>query len=185
MTSAMSGNADGSSAMPSEDVLAPPARFLPAAKEAWAAAPEILRAEVSRLEAELTAGLKKHQAAAARDASLAEFHQLAAEGGTTVKEALCKYVNLENQLRADPVRGLEIICQNVGLSLRDVASRLLGATQGADSTHDSVTEFAAKHPRFDELSEDIVFLLETGRANDLPEAYTLAERLNRAPATTD
>jgi hypothetical protein len=162
----------------------PPARFLPAAKEAWAAAPETLRAEVLRLEAELTAGLKKHQAAAARDASLAEFHELAAKGGTTVKEALCKYVNLENQLRTDPIRGLEIICQNVGLSLRDVAA-LLRVTPGPDSTHDSVAEFAATHPRFDDLSEDIIFLLETGRANDLPEAYILAERLNRTPSEAD
>ena len=87
---------------------------------------------------------------------------------------------MENQLRADPIKGLEIICQNVGLSLRDVAA-LLGVTPGqgqggADSTHDSVTKFAAAHPRFEELSEDIVFFLDTGRANDLAEAYTLAER---------
>jgi hypothetical protein len=47
---------------------------------------------------------------------------------------------------------------------------------GADSTHDSVTKFAAVHPRFEELSEDIVFFLDTGRANDLAEAYSLAER---------
>jgi len=139
---------DGSS----QDALLPPARFLPAAKAEWATAPETLRAEVLRLEAELTA----------------------------VKEALARYVNLENQLRVDPIRGLEIICQNIGMSLRDVAA-LLGVTPGPDSTHDVVAEFAATHPRFDELSEDIVFLLETARANDLAEAYSLAERLNRTP----
>ena len=112
-----------------------------------------------------------------------------AKGKTTVKEALSEYVNMENQLRADPIKGLEIICQNVGLSLRDVAA-LLGATSGqgqggVDSTHDSVTKFAAAHPRFEELSEDIVFFLDTGRANDLAEAYCLAERFNLAPSEAD
>jgi hypothetical protein len=108
----------------------------------WFSTREAVRAEVVRLEKELTAGLKKHQAAAERDADLAEFQERAAKGGTTVREALSKYVNLEDQLRADPTRGLEIICQNVGLSLREVGV-LLGATPGqgqggADSTHDRV-----------------------------------------------
>lgn len=43
-----------------------------------------------------------------------------------------------------------------------------------------VEKFAADHPRFDELAEDIAFFLKT-RTKDLSEAYTLAERLN--PAT--
>ena len=161
----------------------PPARFSPAAKAEWDTAPETLRAEVSRMEKEFMAGFAKYKIAAERDASLAEFHGRAAKGGTTVKEALSKYINLEDQLRADPIKGLEIICQNVGLSLREVAA-LLGATPWpgqADSTHDSVVKFAAAHPRFEELSEDIVFFLDTGRADDLAEAYDLAERFNLAP----
>ena len=161
-----------------------PARFSPAAKAEWNTAPETLRAEVTRMEREFTAGFAKYKTAAERDASLAEFHERAAKGGTTVKEALCKYVNLEDQLRADPLRGLEIICQNVGLSLREVAV-LLGATPGqgqgrAESAHESVERFAAAHPRFEELSEDIVFFIESGRADDLEEAYNLAVCLNLA-----
>jgi hypothetical protein len=155
--------------------------------EDWASTPETVRAEVLRLERELTAGLRKHQSAAARDAELSDFHERAAKGGTTVKEALSKYVNLEDQLRADPLRGLEIICQNVGLSLREVAV-LLGATPGqgqgvADSTYDRVMKFAATHPRFEELSEDIVFFIESGRADDLAEAYDLAERFSSSTAS--
>jgi len=45
-----------------------------------------------------------------------------------------------------------------------------------------VIEFAADKPRFDELSEDIKFFIESGRTQDLAEAYDLAERLNPAPA---
>jgi hypothetical protein len=178
-----------SSAKPSCTVSLPPARFSAEAKAAWDTAPETLRAEVSRMEKEFAAGFAKYKTAAERDALLAEFHDMAAKGKTTVKEALSKYVNMENQLRADPIKGLEIICQNVGLSLRDVAA-LLGVTPGqgqggADSTHDSVTKFAAVHPRLEELSEDIVFFLDTGRANDLAEAYSLAERFNLAPSEAD
>ncbi|HEX7564545.1 MAG TPA: hypothetical protein VF396_15050 [Bradyrhizobium sp.] len=175
-----------SSAKPIYTVSLPPARFSADAKVAWDTAPETLRAEVSRMEKEFKAGFAKYKIAAERDASLAEFHEMATKGGTTVKEALSRYVNMENQLRADPIRGLEIICQNVGLSLREVAV-LLGATPGqgqggADSTHDSVVKFAAAHPRFEELSEDIVFFLDTGRADDLAGAYSLAERFSSSTA---
>jgi hypothetical protein len=103
----------------------PPRRFSVAAKEAWASVPETVRAEVLRLEAELTAGLKKHQAAAERDANLADFHARAAKGGITLQEALSAYVNLEDLLRTDPDKGLEAIFQNVGISPCEWATKLL------------------------------------------------------------
>lgn len=46
---------------------------------------------------------------------------------------------------------------------------------------DQIEAFAADKPRFDELSNDIVFFLNSGRTKDLQEAYALAERLNPAP----
>jgi hypothetical protein len=159
----------------------PPKRFSAAAKEAWASAPETVRAEVLRLEAELTTGLRKYQAAAARDAELSDFHDRAAKGGTTLKEALVRYVDLEDLVRADPDKGLEVVFQNIGLSSREWAMKLLGQGPDADSIAEAVAKFAAAHPRFDELSKDIAFFLDTGRADDLAEAYTLAERINPAP----
>jgi predicted transcriptional regulator len=100
------------------------------------------------MEAEFKAGFAKYKTAAERDASLAEFHEMAAKGNTTVKEALSKYVNMENVLRADTVKGLELIAKNAGMSLREVAAKVLGLTpdqaqNGADPTHESVTQFAA------------------------------------------
>lgn len=44
-----------------------------------------------------------------------------------------------------------------------------------------VQAFAEQNPRFEELSQDIKFFLETGRASDLKGAYELAERLNPGP----
>lgn len=166
----------------------PPKRFTAAAMEDWASTPETVRAEVLRLERELTAGLKKHQSAAARDADLADFHDRAAKGGTTLKAALSKYVGLEDLLRTDPDKGLEAIFQNIGISPREWATNLLGQAPGddsssADATTEAVMKFAAAHPRFEELSEDIVFFLDTGRADDLAEAYSLAERFS-SPTTS-
>jgi DNA-binding transcriptional MerR regulator len=51
-----------------------------------------------------------------------------------------------------------------------------------ESSMQQVVNFAATHPRVDELAGDIKFFLESGRATDLEHAYALAERLNPAPA---
>jgi hypothetical protein len=159
---------------PMDVIEPPPTRFTAAAKEAWASVPETVRAEVLRLERELIAGLKKHQAAAARDADLADFHDRATKGGTTLKKALTKYVSLEDLLRTDLERGLDAVFQNLGKSPREWATKRVGQTP-EDVTTEEVAQFAATHPRFEELSEDIVFFIESGRADDLAEAYNLAE----------
>lgn len=57
-------------------------------------------------------------------------------------------------------------------------------SQAEKQVMDQINEFAKSHPRFEELSGDIQIFLETGRAQSLPEAYGLAERLNPAPDTT-
>ncbi len=205
-------------ALPSHTAEVPPARFSAAAKEKWAEAPDEVRSEVTRAVTELTKGFEKHRVAAERDAELTEFHELATKGNTTVKQALTAYVNMENVLRADPIKGLELIAKNAGLSLKDVAAKILNQTpdQAAsaadatirdltarleraeaaeaarqaneskvktDTTTEQVTKFASDpaHSRFEELSDDIVFFMKSGRTKDLAEAYTLAERLNPAP----
>ncbi|MGK9053391.1 hypothetical protein [Neorhizobium petrolearium] len=45
-----------------------------------------------------------------------------------------------------------------------------------------IGKFAETHERFDELAESIAKLITTGMAADLDEAYSMAERLNPAPA---
>jgi len=53
--------------------------------------------------------------------------------------------------------------------------------QRESSVLQTVEQFAAQHPRFDELAPEIARLIETGYASDLSDAYTKAERLNPAP----
>ena len=192
-----------------------PSRFTETARAKWAAADPEIRGETLRMQKELTEGYQKHKAAAERDASLAEFHEMAQKSGTDVKTALSKYTALESLLRQDPIKGLHEVCNNMGLSLRDVAAHIMGQTpeqtasqsdatirelkqelaalkeqvggvtktfeqQREQSTLTEINKFAADHPRFDELADDIAFFMQSGRAKDLPEAYTLAERLNPA-----
>jgi hypothetical protein len=192
-----------------------PARFTETAKAKWAAADPEIRGETLRMQKELTDGYQKHKAAAERDASLAEFHEMAQKSGTDVKTALSKYTALESLLRQDPIKGLNEVCNNMGLSLRDVAAHIMGQSpdqqasqsdatirelkqelaalkeqvggvtktfeqQREQSTLTEINKFAADHPRFDELADDIAFFMQSGRAKDLPEAYQLAERLNPA-----
>jgi hypothetical protein len=92
---------------------------------------------------------------------------------------------MEDLLRTDPDKGLEALFENIGISPCEWAMKLLGRMPDADATTEAVMKFAAAHLRFEELSEDIVFFIESGRANDLAEAYALAERSNLAPSEAD
>lgn len=55
--------------------------------------------------------------------------------------------------------------------------------QREQSTLQEINDFASRpeHARFEELADDIAFFMKTGRAQDLSEAYQLADRLNPAP----
>lgn len=55
------------------------------------------------------------------------------------------------------------------------------AAKRAEEAQKTIGEFAAKHPRFEELAPVIKWALETKLAPDLPTAYAYAERLNPSP----
>jgi hypothetical protein len=116
-----------------------PTRFSEDAKKEWATAPESVRRETERAIKELTDGFQKYKQSAERDQGLTEFHEMAAKSGTDVKTALSKYTALEGLLRSDPIKGLHEVCNNMGLSLRDVAAHVLNQKpEQAASEQDSV-----------------------------------------------
>ena len=186
-----------------------PAGFDAAAKAAWASAPAELKGAVTRRMGELEAGLRTYQ----QDfGGLREFAQLAKSQGQTPAAVVNNYVAIERQLAADPVKGLSLIAQNMGLDLRQIAAQMAGQPepqrdaviddlkrelaalkrgfggvqqtiqeQRTSAIGESVKAFAAAHPRFDELGDDIAQMLSTGYANSLEDAYAKAERLNPLP----
>jgi hypothetical protein len=126
-----------------------PARFSADAKAAWTTAPEPVKAEVTRAIKEMEAGIEKHRASAEAFEPVRKYADMAREGGTTLDKALEAYVGMENMLRADPIKGLNAVCENMGLSLRDVAAHIMGqapdqqASQSASEVRELKAELAA------------------------------------------
>lgn len=120
-------------AKPSFTAEPPPARFANAAKEKWAEAPEEVRAEVTRAVTELTKGYEKHRIAAERDAELAPFHEMAGKNQQQLKDVVAGYVDMENTLRNETTRekGFETLFQKLGISPREWAAKIMGATPEA------------------------------------------------------
>jgi hypothetical protein len=206
----------------------PPPRMADHAKAEWATAPESVRGEVHRMHQEFSNAYNQLKPIADAFQPIARFHAMAQQHGTTLEKALTNYVSMEQKLRADPIGGLDVIVQNLGLTdpqtgqrlgLRDISYHVLsqspeqlrqvqmGNQQSAAGqqigalhakintlenalqqmhtaqqftyTRAQVDQFAASHPRFDEIGAQIKQELDLGF--DLETAYRRAELLS--PAT--
>lgn len=105
-----------------------PERFSNDAKAVWDTAPEPVKAEVDRMHREMTAGIEKHRAGAEKFETIRQFDEMAGKSGKQLKDVLGAYVGMEQLLRSNPLRGLEEVCSNIGVSLRQVAEIVLGQT---------------------------------------------------------
>lgn len=103
----------------------PPTSYSPEAKSEWQAVPENTKAAIAKREAEIAAGSEKHRADREAFEPLRPFHEMAKAGGTKLETALQSYVSTERLLRENPIKGLESICENLGLSLKQVAEHVL------------------------------------------------------------
>ncbi len=123
-----------------------PARFSADAKAAWTTAPDPVKAEVNRAIKEMEAGIEKHRQSAEAFEPVRKYADMARQGGTTLDKALEAYVGMETMLRQDPIKGLNAVCENMGLSLRDVAAHVLGQTpdQAASQSDATVRELKAE-----------------------------------------
>lgn len=181
------GDPPAPAADPSRKPSTAPARFSADAKAAWDAAPEPVKAEVARMERELTAGIEKHRA---RVEALKPFDDMAAKAGTTVEAALKNYTDLDMLMHQNPLNGLEAICERVGVSLRDVAQIVLGQTpdQERSAAEAQVRELKAEvnslkqklggvTQRFEKQDHDAVLEHVTSFAKDKPLFDLLAPHI--------
>jgi hypothetical protein len=124
-----------------------PARFSNDAKETWANTPEPVRAEVNRAIRELEQGHQKYKADAEAFSEVREYHELARQHGTTMKNALANYVGIERMLAQSPLQGFEQIISNFGwkmpdgrpMTFRDFAAQVLGQSPDEQASHQSAT----------------------------------------------
>lgn len=112
----------------------PPPRMADHAKADWASAPESVRGEVYRMNAEFDGAYQRYRGDHEVMNTIRPYHELAHKHGTTLDRALNNYVSMEQKLRADPIGGLDLIVHNLRLTdpqtgkqvnLRDVAYHVL------------------------------------------------------------
>jgi len=111
----------------------PLARMAESAKRDWAATPETVRGDVHRMHSEFSKAADYYKGIHEAFKPIERYHRMAQEHGTTLEKALDNYTSMESKLREDPVAGLDVIVNNLGLrtpdgqaiGLRDIAYHVL------------------------------------------------------------
>ena len=121
----------------------PPARFMPAEKELWRHVPNQLKSAVARIEREYAAEAETHREARQFHEELREYDELAKRTGTTVKEALRSYVELEQSFARDPEGTLPRLLQKVGMNPMQA---VLAVLKSAGATPQQFAEHVRLNP---------------------------------------
>ncbi len=112
-------------------------RMAESAKRDWAATPETVRGDIHRMHSEFSKAAQHYQGMAEAYRPIEPYRQMAQQHGTTLEAALKNYVGIETKLREDPIAGLDMIVNNLGLKdpqtgqrvgLRDIAYYVLNRT---------------------------------------------------------
>ena len=107
------------------------------AKRDWAVTPETVRGDIHRRHSEFNKAAQHYQGMAEAYRPIEPYRQMAQQHGTTLEAALKNYVGIETKLREDPIAGLDMIVNNLGLTdpqtkqpigLRDIAYYVLNRT---------------------------------------------------------
>ena len=112
----------------------PPVRMSEQAKAEWHAAPESVRGDMHRMQEEFVKAYRVYKNDFDEMSKIRHFHKMAADHGTNLHTALTNYTGMEAKLRSDPIAGLDVIVNNLGLKdpesgnrigLRDIAYHVL------------------------------------------------------------
>lgn len=108
-------------------------RMAESAKRDWASTPETVRGDVHRMHSEFQKASDYYKGIHEAFKPVERYHRMAQEHGTTLERALDNYTSMEAKLREDPIAGLDVIVNNLGLKaedgqpigLRDIAYHVL------------------------------------------------------------
>jgi len=102
----------------------PPARFLPEARTKWANVPNEVKTEVHRVTAEYDAELERVRPAAEAYESVKEYDEMAKSAGTTMKDAMRNYVEIDKLLLSNPAQGFARIMQSIGITPQQLVQEI-------------------------------------------------------------
>lgn len=113
-----------------------PSRFSHDAKAVWKDVPPAVKGEVNRAFSELEKGLNHYKAYGEQFRGVEQYAQMAANSGKSLDSVLQAYVGAEQMLRRDPVKGIEHILSNVGITPQQYAAHIMGM-QPDQQAHES------------------------------------------------
>lgn len=102
----------------------PPARFLPEARQKWANVPNEVKAEFHRVTQEYDSEIERSRPAVEAYESVKEYDEMAKGAGTTMKDAMRNYVEIDKLLISNPAQGLARILQSINISPEQLAEAL-------------------------------------------------------------
>jgi hypothetical protein len=114
--SAQSPSVPGQEAPVGQKTYAPPPGWTATAKAEFGKLPPVVQEAVAKREEEINNGFKKLQTYKGLD----EYIETAARAGTTVPEALDRYMQSEALLERDPIRGLLWLCETYNVDPRQL-----------------------------------------------------------------
>lgn len=121
-----------------------PQRFHDQAKADWETVPDSVKGETLRTIRELEQGHQKYRADADEFSKVRDFHQLATQSGTNLRDALTNYVNAEKMLRSDPEQGLNNLLKTVNIKPMDAIQAIL---RGNNTTIQQLADAVTKNPQ--------------------------------------
>ena len=151
----------------------PPSGFDDAAKKEWEAVPESVRGAVHRRAQEMERGIHKYRQDAEQFEPVRQFAEMAKQGGTDLPTALHRYVGMENELRRDPISGLQAVVANLGLkkpdgsavTLRDVAANIMGQSpdQAASRQEATISQMSQRLAQQDRQIEELMTFAQSAK----------------------
>jgi len=156
-----------------------PARFLPKAKEQWISTPRPVREEVERI-------FREHETEKAQYAEhkqfrddIREYEEFATSKGVKFKDAISRYVDIDQKFSQDPAMGFRQLLQNTGMTVQQAVGHILRSVNATpQQLIDRITAaphefvFAAPQPQQQQFQQP-------QQAQENPQVKALEERLAR------
>lgn len=159
---------------------APPPRFRLSDPAKWASADPEVRTEVKRAITELEGGIQKYREGAEKFQQVQEFDHLAQQSGTTLRDAMTRYVQTEMALMdKDPNKRFaalnEIVQKTMGTSLHQLATQIAKIPQDQVAAAKD-REIAGLRQQVESLTSNVSQIVNSQKQQQLSQVNnTIAE----------